>query len=78
MTPKKNVKHSSLADYENVNNLLENMADSFVCDSKLRKMKSGVKRKINHAIQILTGYSKANDSTIKKRHQNWQTFVQSQ
>jgi len=66
-----------IADYENVNDLLGNMADSLACDSQLKKMKKGVERKINHAIQILTGYSSKNNSTIKKRHQNWQTFVQS-
>lgn len=66
-----------IADYEAVNDLLDTMADNFACDSKSSKMINGVKRKVTHAVQILTGFSDKNKSTIKNRHQNWKTFVQS-
>ena len=67
----------TLADYDTVNDLLDTMADNFACDSKSPRMTSGVKRKITHAVQILTGFGEKNQSTIKNRHQNWRSFVQS-
>jgi len=66
-----------IADYDTVNDLLDTMADNFACVSKSPKMTNGVKRKVTHAVQILTGKSVKNQSTIKNRHQNWNSFVQS-
>jgi len=79
-----------IADYDNVNGLLQDMAGDLTCDSKTSKMSIGVRVKVSHAVQILTGHGKKwkkseetnqreetnQYNNIKKRHQNWKKFVQ--
>ena len=51
------------------------MSSTLACEQKTDRMVAGVTKKLKHAKQILTGHSPTGSSVIKKRNQNWQTFL---
>jgi len=73
-TSRVNTSSNPTVNYTNVNAILSRMSSLLTCEQKTDKMSAGVTRKMKHAKQILTGHSPTG-SVIKKRHQNWQSFM---
>merc|ERR1711935_749360 len=73
-TSQVNTSSNPTVNYSNVDAILSRMSNELTCEEKTEKMAAGVTRKMKHAKQILTGHS-SNGNVIKKRHQNWLSFM---